>query len=332
MSETPKSPHDVPDFPPPETTETGQQEPVSPLPPVYEPRPFLQPVFFGFVLLAVVFVSYQLLGGLISLLLFGFGSAEQVQGMRWVTMLSQILFLLVPSVLLLRLMHWDWRKVLRLRMPKLAPLLLVIVGVISLQFVVQAYMEGQQYLLRNYLLPDSVLPLLDKFEDLIQELYGTLLGMHSPLEALFVWIIVAVTPGVCEEVLFRGSVQWSFEKGMRLRWAFLLNGVIFSMFHLNPVTFVPLALLGMYFAFITWRGASLGYAVTGHVVNNSIAVLALYVFDSDSLLPAEAGGAGPTAGALAVTGIVAAAVFLASLVLFWKLTEQGKTYSTHAHN
>ncbi len=330
MNDAPYPPHDDPESPSSRPAETGQQEPLSPVPPAYEPRPFLQPVFFGFLLLVVVFVSYQLLGGLISFLLFGFGSAEQVQGMRWVTMLSQVLFLLLPSVLLLRLMHWDWQKVLRLRMPKMAPLLLVVVGVVSLQFVVQAYMEGQQYLLRNYLLPDSVLPLLDKFEDLIQELYGTLLGMHSPLEALFVWVVVAVTPGVCEEVLFRGSVQWSFEKGMRLRWAFLLNGIIFSMFHLNPVTLVPLALLGTYFAVITWRGASLGYAVTGHVVNNSIAVLALYVFDSDSLLPAEASGAGPSAAAYALTGVVALAVFLASLVLFWKLTEQGKTDSTHA--
>jgi membrane protease YdiL (CAAX protease family) len=304
--------------PPSDDAPPPQEQPTA-VPHITIPE-LMHPALFGLLLLAVVFVAYQVLGGLISFLLFGFGGDEQVQGMRLVTMLSQVLFLLLPSVLLLRMMRWDWRRALRLRMPRLAPLLLVVVGVVALQFVVQAYMEAQQFLLRNYILPDSVLPLLDKFEDLLQELYGTLLGMHSPLEALFVWVVVAVTPGICEEVLFRGSVQWSFEKGMRLRWAFLLNGVIFSMFHLNPVTFVPLALLGMYFAVITWRGASLGYAVTGHVVNNSIAVLALYVFETESLLPADAAGAGPSPAALAVTGTVALAVFLASLLLFWQLT------------
>ncbi|MDT8324292.1 MAG: hypothetical protein RRA94_09280, partial [Bacteroidota bacterium] len=95
------------------------------------------------------------------------------------------------------------------------------------------------------------------------------------------------------------------------------------------VTFVPLALLGTYFAFITWRGASLGYAVTGHVVNNSIAVLALYVFDSESLLPADAAGAGPSVAALAATGVIATAVFLASLVLFWQLTARREAASTN---
>jgi membrane protease YdiL (CAAX protease family) len=291
--------------------------------------PLLQPVMFGFVLLAVVFVSYQMLGGLITFLLFGFGSDEHVQGMRLVTMLSQAAFLLLPAVLLLRVQGWDYRKVLRLRMPRLLPLLLVVVGVISLQFVVQAYMELQQHVLRQYLLPESVLPLLDKFEDLIQEMYGTLLAMHSPLEALFVWLVIAITPGICEEVLFRGSVQWSFEKGMRLRWAVLLNGAIFSMFHLNPITFIPLALLGMYFAVITWRGGSLGYSVAGHIVNNSIAVIALYVFESESLLPTDGAEATPSVIALAVSGTVALAVFLASLSYFWKLTAQRDTNLSH---
>ncbi|MCB2206107.1 CPBP family intramembrane metalloprotease [bacterium] len=280
----------------------------------------MHPVFFGFLVLIIVFVSYQLLGGIISFLLFGLGSEENVQGMRLVTMFSQFLFLLVPSVLLLKLMRWDWRQALRLNMPRIGPLLLVVVGVVSLQFVVQAYMEAQQFVLRNYLLPESMLTLLDKFENLIEELYGTLLGMHSPGEALFVWLVIAVTPAICEEVLFRGTVLWSFEKGMRLRWAFLLNGAIFSMFHLNPITFVPLALLGTYFAVITWRGSSLVYAMTGHVVNNSIAVLALYLFDADSLLPAETAGNTPSAAMLAVTGVIALAVFIASLVLFWQLT------------
>ena len=294
------------------------------------PQPLVTPVLFGFLLLAVVFVAYQLIGGLITFLLFGFGSDEQVQGMRLVTMFSQFMFLLVPAVLLLRVQGWDWREVLRLRVPRIGPLLLVVVGVVSLQFVVQAYMEVQQHVLRQYLLPESLLPLLDKFEDLVSELYGTLLAMHSPGEALFVWLVVAVTPALCEEVLFRGSVQWSFEKGLRLRWVILLNGAIFSLFHLNPITFVPLALLGSYFAVITWRGGSLWYAVTGHVVNNSIAVLALYVFESEGLLPADGAGASPSPVVLAVTGIVALAVFAASMLLFWQLTARGDNVSEHA--
>lgn len=295
-----------------------------------ESRPLLGPVVFGFLVLAVAFFAYQILGGLISFLLFGLSAEGDIQGMRVVTVISQLLFLVLPAVLLLRLQRWNLRDVFRLKMPRLLPLLSVIVAVIAMQYVVQAYVEVQQYVLRHYLLPDFLLPLLDEFEQLIEELYGKLLVMRSPAEALFVWVVVALTPGFCEEVLFRGTVQYSFERGMRVRWALLLNGLIFSLFHLNPVTFVPLAMLGVFFAVITWRSGSIGYAVVAHITNNTLAVVALYVFQSDTLLPAESAGATPSAGVLLISGGIGLLVFAASMSLFWVLTERRKTESMNA--
>lgn len=296
---------------------------------LYAHQPVLGPVLFGFVVLIAAFVAYQILGGLVTFLLFGFGSEEQVQGMRAVTMVSQLLFLLVPSVLLLKLQAWKVKDALRLNAPKFLPLLLVVVSVVALQFVVQSYMEAQQYLLRNYLLPDALLPVLDTFEELIEELYGTLLAMHSLPEFMFVWIVVAVTPGICEEVLFRGTVQYSFEKGMRLRWAFLLTGAIFSVFHLNPITFIPLTLLGVFFAVVTWRGNSLYYAVVGHITNNTLAVVVVYAFNSDSLLPVDAAEASPSVEALAISGALGLLVFIASVVMFWSLTRPTDTRNAY---
>jgi membrane protease YdiL (CAAX protease family) len=290
-------------------------------------RPIIGSVLFGFMVLIIVFIAYQLIGGLITFLLFGISGDGEVQGMRLVTMISQVAFLLVPAVLLLKLQPWKIRDALRIRMPRILPLLLVIVSVVSLQFVVQSYMEAQQYVLRNYLLPDSLLSILDTFENMIEELYGTLLAMNSPLEFLFVWLIVALTPGICEEVLFRGTVQYSFERGMRLRWAFLLTGVIFSLFHLNPITFVPLAILGVFFAVITWRGNSLGYAVVGHVANNTLAVVAVYFFESESLLPLEGAQASPSVTMLVISGFIGLLVFVASFSLFWSMTRPSPTTS-----
>lgn len=295
-----------------------------------ESRPMLGPVVFGFLVLAVAFFAYQILGGLISFLLFGIDAEGSIQGMRVVTVISQLLFLVLPALLLLGLQRWKIREVLRLRMPRLLPLLSVIIAVIAMQYVVQAYVEVQQHVLRNYLLPDFLLPLLDEFEQLLEELYGKLLAMRSPAEALFVWVVVAVTPGFCEEVLFRGTVQYSFERGMRVRWALLLNGVIFALFHLNPVTFVPLTLLGVFFAIITWRSGSIAYAVVAHITNNTLAVVALYVFQSDTLLPAERAGATPTAEVLLISGGIGLLVFAASVALFWVLTARRETETMNA--
>ncbi|MBR9975380.1 MAG: CPBP family intramembrane metalloprotease [Bacteroidetes bacterium] len=282
--------------------------------------PPLHPVGFAFLLVLVVFVSYQVLGGVITYLLFGLETSENIAGVRVVTVISQLLFLALPAVLLLRFMGWELREALRLRLPRLLPLLVTVVSVIALQFVVQAWVELQDYALRRWLLPDFLLPLLDTFEELLEELYGQLLAMHTPAEALTVWVVVALTPAFCEEVLFRGAVQWSFEKKMRLRWAFLLSGAIFSFFHLNPVTFIPLAMLGVYFSVITWRGNSLWYAVVAHATNNTIAVVALYIFQSENLLPVDAASGEPSLGVYAASGSIALTVFAVCVWYFWILT------------
>ncbi len=282
--------------------------------------PLLHPVAFALLLVMVTFVAYQIMGGLLTYLLFGLDTGQHVGGVRVVTVVSQLLFLLLPAVLLLRLQNWKVREVLRLNMPKLLPLLVVVVSVVALQFVVQAWVEVQQFVMREYLLPDFLISVLDTFEKLLEELYGQLLAMHTPIEAISVWIVVALTPALCEEVLFRGAVQFSFEKKMRLRWAFLLSGAIFSFFHLNPVTFIPLAMLGTYFSVITWRGNSLGYAFAAHATNNTIAVVAMYFLKSENLLPSESTGGDPSLMTYALSGMIALVVFAACVVYFWKLT------------
>lgn len=306
--------HDPRDF-----SEIKQPTPASEMPSTAA-EPLLHPVAFAFLLVLVTFVAYQVFGGIITYLLFGLETGKHVAGVRAVTVVSQLLFLLFPVVILLRFQGWKVREVLRLHIPKLLPLLVVVVSVIALQFVVQAWVELQQFVMRQYLLPDFLIPILDAFEKLLEELYGQLLAMHSPLEAIAVWFVIALTPALCEEVLFRGAVQYSFEKKMRLRWAFLLSGAIFSFFHLNPVTFIPLALLGTYFSVITWRGNSLGYAVAAHATNNTIAVVAIYFFKSENLLPPDTASGAPSLVTYALSGTIALVIFAACVVYFWTLT------------
>jgi uncharacterized protein len=279
----------------------------------------IHPVGFGIAVLAIAFASYQLIGGLITYLLFGVDVGGNVQEMRVVTVVSQVLFLVGPAVALLYLQPWNAVEVFRLRAPALAPLLPVAVAIIGAQFFGQVYLDVQQHVLRSYLLPDGLLPLLDSFEEMLSELYESLLIMRSPAEALFVLFVVGFTPAVCEEALFRGTVQYSFERVLRMRWVLLLTGSIFAMFHLNPLTFVPLTLLGAWLGFVVWRGGSIWYAVIGHAMNNSLAVFSLYMLESDSFVPKLDPGAMPDAATLLI-GAAGLAAFLLSVLWFWRLT------------
>jgi len=299
-----------------------EQEPVDqyrPVSPYALKKEFSAPLFVIF-LLAVVFFTYQILGGILTVLLFGMEvTGENVQEFRVATMASQILFLLFPALIALRIKRWDAVSFLRLRLPKTSHILLIVITVVAMQFALQGYMLLQDYVLDTYLIPDVLRPYVDKLEEMIENIYAQLLVMRSPWELAFVWLVVALTPAICEEVLFRGVVQGSLERGLRLRWAFLLTGMFFALFHLNPMQFVPLAILGLYFSVIAWRARSLYIAVIAHLVNNSVAIFSLYFLGEESGLAMDytlaanpAISAGISLGGVLVAG--------ASIVAFWMIT------------
>lgn len=97
--------------------------------------------------------------------------------------------------------------------------------------------------------------------------------LRSDHVVLFTIFHVAMVPALCEEVLFRGYVLRNFEKSM-LPWvAIVFSGVIFGLFHVRLTQFIPLAVLGMLLAWMTWKSGSLWPAIMAHFANNAAAVL-----------------------------------------------------------
>lgn len=83
-------------------------------------------------------------------------------------------------------------------------------------------------------------------------------------------IAVAVVAPVAEEVLFRGTILPEQRRSQMTIGAILLNGILFSSMHLNPVAFVSLALVGCYFAHVTVRSESIWGAILGHGILNLV--------------------------------------------------------------
>ena len=83
-------------------------------------------------------------------------------------------------------------------------------------------------------------------------------------------LAVAVTPGVIEELVFRGYVQ-SVTKGT-VRKVILLNGLFFSIIHFNlhqaPYTF----LLGVLFAYMVYLTKNIWAGIISHFIVNGINV------------------------------------------------------------
>ncbi len=86
-------------------------------------------------------------------------------------------------------------------------------------------------------------------------------------------LYVAATPAIFEEVFFRGFVQRRAERGMGIVGGILFTGILFGLFHLRLTQALPLALLGCYFAYVTWRTGSLLIPVVLHFLNNGLSLV-----------------------------------------------------------
>ncbi len=176
---------------------------------------------------------------------------------------GQLLGLAVPALMMARLHSTRAVSYLRMRSVDVRFLALAAVGVLGLQPVVQWLAQINQQLP----LPET----MRTFEQTQLELIRTVL--ESGLGVSFNLIMLALIPGFCEEILFRGYAQRQFERASGPAGGILLSGVLFGMYHLRPSQVLPLVMLGLYLAYLTWRTGSLWPAVLVHILHNGLAVV-----------------------------------------------------------
>lgn len=97
--------------------------------------------------------------------------------------------------------------------------------------------------------------------------------------ALIVWPLLAVMPAFCEEIFFRGMLQRALGT---TRWAIIVSGVSFALFHLDPHHVAAVLPVGLYMAWLAARTGSTFVPIMAHLTNNSIAVIALQFQDASA--------------------------------------------------
>jgi uncharacterized protein len=234
----------------------------------------MHPVLFAILSLGAIFFLYQIVaGGIVLLLAGGRITDDNAALIRWTTGIGQLLFILVPTIVLALVRHANLRAFFRLGAPDIRHVLATVVGVFALQQVLSGYMVVQDMIP----LPQEVERILDMLKKMFEETYRTLVAAHSPLEFAGVVLVVALIPAISEELLFRGLVQRNMETAFGGWKGALATGLIFGAYHLIPTSFVPLAALGIYFGWIVVRTQSITVAMIAHFMNNFVACLATYL-------------------------------------------------------
>ena len=139
---------------------------------------------------------------------------------------------------------------------------------------------------------------------------ATLLAVRAPWQAALVFGAVAVTPAVCEELLFRGWLQGTLRRRLAPAPAIAVQAVLFSLFHMSPLSIVALAFVGLYLGWLFERTGTLYASMTAHGLYNAT-IIAIANLQPHWLADASGNFSPPVlAGSLAALAIVLALIEL----------------------
>jgi membrane protease YdiL (CAAX protease family) len=275
-------------------------------------------VLFVFLTLLIIGIVYQGIGYVLTTLFVGDVPTERtIEVFRYINGGAEILLLLIPTILATLLVTRSPKAFLQLRVPSMKVILVSLVGIFSLEQMLQVYSVFQDKL--ENMIPEPVRTSVLEVHKVIDDLTRMIVTPRSTNEFFWVIIIVALIPAISEELLFRGFVQRSFQREMKPLQSAVLAGIIFAGFHLNPFSFIPLAGLGIFLGFIAMRSGSIVTSMTAHFFNNFIACLAVY-FDKkdDYVITGNANEMSP--GALMLTFWLFGIVFFVATYYFLHIT------------
>lgn len=108
-------------------------------------------------------------------------------------------------------------------------------------------------------------PVAEAYEKQIRQLLIDARGTDRVLGI----VAICVAAPLCEEALFRGTILQEQRETKLATWSVVaLNGLLFSAFHLNPISFLSLAVVGAFLAHLVVLTESLWPPILAHAVLN----------------------------------------------------------------
>lgn len=202
-------------------------------------------------------------------------------------------FFLVPTLLLVVVFRFPMKETLALRRP---PVLGVLAAVLIGS---SAWAVAGGVLIRLLPPPESLVKALEKL----------LLLDGKPASLWVVWLVIGVTPALCEEVFFRGFVLSGLRRlGM---WpAVLTCALLFGLAHSSIYRLMPTMFIGLLLTWLVWRTGSIWTSIIAHTLNNGIAATLVYRKEVAELI-----GAGTDAFLSWPLTLAGTAVLVAGLLL-----------------
>ena len=117
---------------------------------------------------------------------------------------------------------------------------------------------------------NKVLPIPEELAQQMQDLFNT---QSTGIGVPGLLFIIALSPAICEEALFRGAVLSGYRNRMP-NWALIVVvGLLFGAAHLNAYKLLTTAMSGMLLTYLVLRSKSIWCSVTAHFMVNATSIL-----------------------------------------------------------
>lgn len=271
---------------------------------------------FVFLSLFLVFFTYQVGGGILTFLFLGkdlFTDAGNVELKRIIISFSQFAFILFPVLILNMLRGDDFKRTFRLYKPNFIILFLGIVGIVVVQPFIQAFVFFQNEIIFSLPLGKDLLNTIKELLDALEKATLELVISNNLREFIVVVFVLAITPAICEEFLFRGLVLGNMERITSPKTVIIFTGFVFALFHLHPFNLIPLIILGVFITYVTYFSNSIISGVVLHFLNNLISAFAVFIFGKEDFTNPDISGM--EYWQLGISGFISLVFFIATV--YW---------------
>lgn len=248
-----------------------------------ENSPFLQMLFLllfaigGLIVFAIIgMVLVFLTSGLEGLKGAAMNDYRYISAFKILVVAQQIGLFLAPAILLAVVERKKLPHFYGLKAPKINWLLLVALLSICWMPIMGLSNELNQKMVFPEFLK-GIERWMRAMEDSAAKVTEAILKMNNVGDLLVNLLVIAITPAICEELIFRGAVQRTiFRIKSNPHVAIWISAVIFSAIHFQFYGFLPRLLLGAAFGYVYYFTGSIWYAVFAHFLNNAYAVCVAY--------------------------------------------------------
>jgi len=90
------------------------------------------------------------------------------------------------------------------------------------------------------------------------------------------FLLSAILPGICEEILHRGIMLNASKKVVKTRYCLIISSLIFGLTHLNITQFFYAAILGYFMGYVNLASDSIYPSIIIHFINNFLSIYFSY--------------------------------------------------------